>query len=218
MDNLQVILAAAASHHSHLCPRQVLGARMGLAGAALLGLDTPVPGKRLLIISETDGCFIEGLEAATGCSLGHRTLRVVDFGKIAATFIDVETGHAYRLAPRAGIRLAALQYAPGETRRYFAQLQGYQIMPDEELLSWHEVHLNQPVKELVSRPGVRAECEACGEEIINEREVIRDGHVFCRACAGMAYYLEAAPLKTSGIDLPRVEFPVALPLDLHLDL
>src|SRR5512147_1692459 len=97
--SLDDILKISASRHTHLCPRQVLGARMGLAGARALGLDLPVHYKRLLVILETDGCFADGVEAATGCTVGHRTMRVEDYGKIAATFVDVQTGRAFRLAP-----------------------------------------------------------------------------------------------------------------------
>ena len=89
----------ASARHTHLCPRQVLGARIGLAGASALGLDLPRADKRLLVILETDGCFADGIDAATGCTVGHRTMRIEDYGKIAATFVDVETERALRIAP-----------------------------------------------------------------------------------------------------------------------
>src|SRR5512133_2350650 len=97
------LLADSAARHSHLCPRRVLGVRTGLAGVALLEQaaqcgDSP-PDKPLLVILESDGCFADGIEAATGCSVGHRTLRVEDYGKIAATFVDIKQGRAVRVAP-----------------------------------------------------------------------------------------------------------------------
>src|SRR5512141_2080362 len=98
MLSLKEILRTSASRHSHLCPRQVLGARIGLAGAQALDLQTPQRNKRLLVILETDGCFADGIEAATGCSVGHRTMRVEDYGKIAATFVDIKQGRAVRVA------------------------------------------------------------------------------------------------------------------------
>lgn len=198
--SLDDILKISASRHTHLCPRQVLGARMGLAGARALGLDLPVHNKRLLVILETDGCFADGVEAATGCTVGHRTMRVEDYGKIAATFVDIRQGHAVRLAPRLDIRERAAAYAPGESRHYFAQLAAYQVMPEAELLSIQEVYLNVPVEELVGRPGVRTRCDLCGEEIINGREGNQAGGILCQACAGEAYY-QAAP-----IEIPIVEF------------
>src|SRR5512141_395633 len=99
MISLNEILNTAASRHSHLCPRQVLGARIGLAGARAVGLEPPVRGKRLLVILETDGCFADGMEAATGCSVGHRTLRIEDYGKVAATFVNIRQGRVVRVTP-----------------------------------------------------------------------------------------------------------------------
>ena len=96
MADLAQILQIAAARHKHLCPRQVLGARIGLAGGIALDLPLPRQDKRLLVIIETDGCFADGIEVATGCTVGHRTLRVEDYGKIAATFIDVKTEQAVR--------------------------------------------------------------------------------------------------------------------------
>src|SRR5512140_767803 len=136
MASLNEILKTSASRHSHLCPRQVLGARIGLAGAQALGLEPPVLNKRLLAILETDGCFADGVEAATGCSVGHRTLRIEDYGKIAATFVDTQTERAVRIVPHREARHIAEAYAEEERGRWKAQLLGYQRMPDEALLSW----------------------------------------------------------------------------------
>jgi formylmethanofuran dehydrogenase subunit E len=138
---------------------------------------------------ETDGCFADGVEVTTGATIGHRTLRVVDYGKIAATFIDVRRDLALRVAPRPDVRERAWAYAPAEKRRYFAQLIGYQRMPDPELLTVQRVQLVTPAAQLLSRPGVRAACAGCGEEIINQREMWRDGTPLCQACAGPAYYI-----------------------------
>jgi formylmethanofuran dehydrogenase subunit E len=129
MDNLQEILAKSSARHRHLCPRQVLGVRVGLAGAQALGLDLPRRDKRLLIFVETDGCFADGVDVATGCTMGHRTLRLEDYGKIAATFVDVKTETAVRVSPQPDIRDKARSYAPEEKKRYYAQLTGYQRMP-----------------------------------------------------------------------------------------
>lgn len=189
MCDLQTILQTSAARHSHLCPRQILGARIGLAGGVALGLELPRSDKRLLIILETDGCFADGVEVATGCTVGHRTLRVEDYGKIAATLIDVKSGVAVRIAPRLDVRERAYAYAPAEPRHYFAQLQAYQIMPDADLLTIETVTLTTPIEEIVSRPGVRVNCAHCGEEIINEREVKVGERALCRACAGQRYYL-----------------------------
>lgn len=185
---LQPLLEKSASHHSHLCPRQILGVRMGLLGMKALGFDAPPPKKRLLVIVESDGCFADGVTAATDCTVGHRTLRVEDYGKIAATFVDTHTGYAVRLAPAPDVRRKAWAYVPDEPRHYFAQMRAYQIMPDEEMFTLTPVALTTPVAAIISRPGVRVNCDLCGEEIINEREIRRDGLTLCRTCAHGGYY------------------------------
>lgn len=188
MRPLADLLEKSSRDHSHLCPRQILGVRMGLVGMSALGFDAPPAKKQLLIIAETDGCFADGLTAATDCTVGHRTLRVEDYGKVAATFVDTRSGRAVRVAPTLDIRERAYQYAPEEPRRYFAQMQAYQVMPDEEMFTVTEVRLAVSIAEIVSRPGVRVNCDMCGEEIINEREVRKNGQVLCRACYGVSYY------------------------------
>lgn len=188
MKGLAEALRISSARHSHLCPRQVLGARMGLAGLRALGLEAPVTKPTGLVIVETDGCFVDGIEAATGATIGHRTLRVADMGKIAATFVDVQTTRAIRLVPRHGIRTLAFVYAPEEEQRYAAQLAGYQAMPESELLRLEEVELRPPLGALLSRPDARSTCSQCGEEIINEREIVREGQPLCHTCAGDGYY------------------------------
>lgn len=196
MNDLAALLAALGERHRHLCPRQILGVRMALAAAGALDLDVPRQDKRLLVIAETDGCFVDGLEVAAGVSPGHRTLRIEDYGKVAATFVDLQTGEALRFAPRADVRRRAQDYVPGEPRHYFAQLAGYQVMPAGELFSATPVILTPAIEDVVSRAGVRTNCAACGEEIINEREIIVDGAAYCRACMGWAYY-QASSLSSS---------------------
>ncbi|MGD8406145.1 MAG: FmdE family protein [Anaerolineales bacterium] len=197
--DIQALLELSSRDHSHLCPRQILGVRIGLAGMNMLGYFEPPTKKRLFVISETDGCFVDGVIAATGCKVGHRTLSVQDYGKVAATFVDTTSGRAIRVAPRNDIRERASAYLPEEPRHYFAQMQAYQIMPDKEMLSIQEVVLNTPIKQIVSRPGVRVNCDLCGEEIMNEREVHQNGRILCQACAYGGYFQPAQdiPLPVS---------------------
>lgn len=202
--DIERYLQISAAQHSHLCPRQVLGVRMALAALGVLDMTVPPARRRLLVISETDGCFCDGLTAVTACTVGHRTLRVVDYGKVAATFVDVEREFAVRIAPQADARQKAHRYAATEQKAYFAQLIGYGRMPDEELFTFQEVCLNTSLSALLSRPGVRVNCSSCGEEILNEREVTVAGKVLCRACAGEAYY---APVERMVYPLPSVSSP-----------
>jgi len=188
MKPLTELLEKSAALHRHLCPRQVLGVRMGMWAGELLGLDLPQTDKRLLTIVETDGCAADGLSVATGCWVGRRTLHVVDYGKVAATFVDTHTERAIRIVPRSEIRHRARDYAHEARNKWEAQLLGYQQMPATELLLVQSVQLKTPVERIVSQAGTRAICDMCGEEILNEREVMREGATLCRACAGKSYY------------------------------
>ncbi len=205
MVTLRELLELSAAQHHHLCPRQVLGVRMGILAGNLLGLELPQTAKHLLTFVETDGCFADGISAATGCTVGHRTLRVVDYGKVAATFVDTRTEAAFRVFPNPEVRQAAYRYAANAPSRWHAQLEAYQVMSDEELLGVQPVILRTSVAEIVSRPGVRVTCEACGEEIINEREVQQEGVTLCRACAEPAYYVSAVALPKPALLAGHVE-------------
>lgn len=189
--DLKPFLDIASRDHKHLCPRQILGVRIGLKGMAVLALELLPKPKNLLVISETDGCFIDGVIAVTNCTVGHRTLRVEDYGKIAATFINTKTSQAIRIAPTLDVREKANHYAPEEKRHYFAQMRAYQIMPDEELMTVQEIELNINIQEIISHSGKRVNCEKCGEEVINERERIVEGKVYCLSCAEGGYYQNA---------------------------
>jgi len=188
MQNLTAILEESSQRHKHLCPRQVLGARMALYAAELLNLEIPRTDKRLLVTSETDGCTLDGVIAATHCRAGSRTLRILDLGKVAATFTDTHTESSLRIAPHIKSRELAHGYAPQARNPWEAMLMGYQIMPTEKLFSAQTVQLNTPLSEIISKPGRKAICETCGEEIINGREVIKNDLTLCRTCAGDAYY------------------------------
>ena len=188
MASLEEILAASATHHHRLCPRQVLGVRMGMLAGEWLDIELPQIDKRVLAIVETDGCAVDGMAAATNCRVGRRTMRIEDYGKVAATFVDTETGRAVRIVPHAEARARAAQYAPEATDRWHAQLLGYQRIPTAELLLARPVRLLASIEAIVSRASHRARCAACGEEVLNQREVTRDGATLCRPCSGESYY------------------------------
>ncbi len=186
---LQSLLDQTAALHQHLCPRQVLGVRMGLFGGRLLNLDLPQEDeKRLYVFMETDGCGADGVSVATGCRVGRRTMRIVDFGKLAATLVDRRSERAYRVRPHLESRRRAGAARPDEQSRWQAMLEGYQVLPDDQLLSAQRVELVPDLEDLISTPEVRVNCQSCGEEVINERQVEVGGRVLCRACAGEAYY------------------------------
>ncbi|MCX6078128.1 MAG: FmdE family protein [Chloroflexi bacterium] len=187
--DIQPLLEKSVRDHNHLCPRQILGVRLGLAGMNALGFIEPPTKKRLLLlITETDGCFADGLSAATNCTVGHRTLRLEDYGKTAAVFVDTTTGQSVRVAPALDIRQKAYVYASDEPRHYFAQLQAYQIMPAVEMFTIQAVTLLTSLETILSRPGLRVGCEECGEEIMNEREIRQGKRILCHTCALSGYY------------------------------
>jgi formylmethanofuran dehydrogenase subunit E len=168
----------------------VLGVRTGLHAAELFDLPLPQTGKRLFAFIETDGCFADGVSVATGCWLGRRTMRLVDYGKVAVTFVDTETGKSLRVSPQPLARDRALDYAPAEPDAWHAQLAAYRVMPAPELLRVEEVRLTVSLPDIISRPGLRVPCQACGEEIMNAREVLSDGLTLCRRCAGRDSYYD----------------------------
>jgi formylmethanofuran dehydrogenase subunit E len=197
MAPLDELLRASAARHRHLCPRQVLGVRMGLYGGAILDLPVPQTDKRLYVIAETDGCALGAIVVATNCSPGRRTMVLEDFGKIAATFVDTQSARAVRIVPRPPIRSTATAYAPEARSKWESQLLGYQRMPYEELFELQEVQLLVSIRQLISQPGYKAICDRCGEEINNEREVVLGRTTLCRACAGQSYYALLAVLPAT---------------------
>ncbi len=209
MLELQTLLKLSAErHHGHLCPRQVLGVRMGAHAAELFDLDLPQRDKRLFAFVETDGCLVDGISAATDCSCGHRTMRIMDYGKTAVTFVDTLSNRALRIIPSPQSRRRACEYAPEAPDRWHAQLSAYQVMPAEELLLVQHVTLRVSIAAMVSQHGHRVVCECCGEDIINERQVRSAGRILCKACADDAYYLvdDAEPMTI------ETGLPMGLPL------
>jgi formylmethanofuran dehydrogenase subunit E len=169
--------------HRVLCPRQVLGVRIALLASRWLDVPFPQADKRTLILTEIDGCFTDGLSVVSGCSLGHRTLRLLDHGKIAATIVDTRSMRAVRICPQPTIRAAACAYADGERRRWHAQRLGYARMPDAELLLARAVDPPCEIEPLLASWHTRTECVRCGEEILNARQLRVDDNDLCRGCA-----------------------------------
>ncbi|MCA9958721.1 MAG: TraR/DksA C4-type zinc finger protein [Anaerolineales bacterium] len=188
MHKLQSLLDESAAHHNHLCPRQVLGVRMGLLGGQVLGIDVPQTAKRMFVFVELDGCGMGGIATATGCFVRRRTMRVLDFGKLAATFVDMENGRSVRIHPHPQNREYAIAALPDEPDHWQRQLAAYQFLPDEQLFIVEAVELTVSMEKIISQPGLRVLCAQCGEEISNERQVVENGRILCRACAGATYY------------------------------
>ena len=189
MHDIETLLEEAAETHGHLCAGQVLGVRMALAGCRALGIDEPNGSKRLLVYVEIDRCAADAISIVTGCRLGKRTLKYLDYGKMAATFFDTVEGRAVRVVAREEAREWASAYAPyvhGDHRQ--VQQAAYAVMPDEDLFTIQEVCLSVPEEDWPGPTVSRVRCDRCSEGINDRREVHMDGQVLCRACAGQAYY------------------------------
>jgi formylmethanofuran dehydrogenase subunit E len=180
----------AAQAHGHLCAGQILGLRMALYGVRLLGLDDPAGAdrKRLITYVEIDRCATDAIAVVTGCRLGKRALKFVDYGKVAATFCDLREGRSVRVRALESARDRAREMYPEIENRNQQQMRAYREMADEELFAAQWVKVNVPPQDLPGYKGTRATCEACGEAVSFGREVSVHGQVLCRACAGGAYY------------------------------
>ena len=202
MADLSPFYHQVSQMHAHLCPRQVLGVRMGARAGQELGIALPQAGKRLIALVETDGCTLDGIGVATGCWDGRRTMFTFDYGKVAATFVDSETGQSIRIMPHPEARSSAFRHLPNVQDQWQCQLLAYQTMPDDELLAVRPVELNLDLAALISEPGKRSVCRSCGEEVSNGREVAREGGDLCRSCAGDTYFL---PHEIPGLAAPPFE-------------
>ena len=190
MRPLDELLERAAVLHGHLCPGQPLGVRMAIVGCRELGIEDPESAKRLVVYVEIDRCASDAIQAATGCQLGRRTLKHIDYGKMAATFLDTKTGRAVRVVALEESREQAWAYAPEAHDKDEAQRLAYARMPDQALFSVRDVRLTPPVEDLPGHPRGRVRCALCGEGINDGRQVERDGEALCRGCAFGAYYKE----------------------------
>ncbi len=176
--------------HGHLCPGQVLGVKMSMLGLREIGIEDPKgkDRKSLIVFVEIDRCATDAVQSVTGCSLGHRTLKFVDYGKMAATYVNLKTGKAVRVIAREDAREKAKDYFPDITDRYKAQLEAYKIMSDGELFEWGEVFVKLNPEDMPGRPLRRVRCDKCGEHVQDMREMNINGRTLCRLCAYGGYY------------------------------
>lgn len=190
MNTLDEYLREAESAHGHLCAGQVLGVRMAMAGLSRLGIDDPrgADRKRLITYVEIDRCATDAVMVVTGCRLGKRALKFVDWGKMAATFVDLQTGRAIRVAARESSKQAARHLHPEIENKNQQQMLAYREMPEEDLFEFQNVRVDVGPEDLPGYKGDRAVCVKCGEGINFHREVVRDGETLCRSCAGASYY------------------------------
>ena len=184
------LLSESAKIHGHLCPGQVLGVKMSMLGLREAGITDPKGKDRkgIIVFVEMDRCATDAVQSVTGCSLGHRTMKFMDYGKMAATFLNLNTGRAVRVIAKEEARQKAKELFPEIENKYAAQLEAYKIMPDEELFDIREVRVKINPEDMPGRPLRRTKCDQCGEYVQDLREIYREGKVLCRPCADSGYY------------------------------
>jgi formylmethanofuran dehydrogenase subunit E len=197
---LEEHLDEAAAFHGGDCPGQTLGVRLARAGLQKIGIDDPLSDrwrKNIMVYVEVDRCAADAVMVVTGCRVGKRTLKMVDYGIMAATFINLESGLAVRVVAREEARALAPRYAPDVSDKYDQQRQAYRVMPDDELLHFEEVRVTIPAEDMPGSPISRVICEKCGEHIVDMREIRQGGSVLCRSCAEGGYFKRLEP-KAEG--------------------
>jgi formylmethanofuran dehydrogenase subunit E len=184
------LLNESVKIHGHLCPGQVLGVRMAIYGLEKIGIHDPrgADRKKLYLFVEIDRCATDALQSVTGCSLGHRTMRFVDYGKMASTFVNLESGRAVRVVAMEEARQKAKDYFPEIENKYQCQLEAYKVMPDKELFRYEHVLVDIPEEDMPGRPLGRVKCSCCGEYVQDMREIRVNGNILCRSCSDGRYY------------------------------
>jgi formylmethanofuran dehydrogenase subunit E len=176
---LEEDLADARAYHGHLCHGMVMGVRMARYGCQMLGIDNPRSYRDLVVYVEIDRCASDAVGVVCGVTLGRRRLKWMDYGKLAATFVDLATGKAVRVAPRKEVPHAGREQDP---------VTFWKDWTDESLFTCVPVTLEIPLEDLPG-PAVRSvECARCGEHVKDGRDVLQEGEILCRACAGDIYY------------------------------
>jgi len=186
------LLAESVRSHGHLCPGQVLGVKMSLRGLREIGIQDPKCRQRkdfMVIVEMVDRCVHDAVQSVTGCSPGGRTLRLMDYGKMATTFVNLKTEQAVRILAREDSWERTKEYAPDIEDVYAAQCQAYKIMSDEELFEVTNVEVLLRPEDMPGRPLRRIGCDSCGEQVQDIREIYRGGKVLCKPCADGGYYV-----------------------------
>jgi formylmethanofuran dehydrogenase subunit E len=188
MKTLTEYLELASIAHGHLCAGQVLGVRLAMLGLRELGIDDPLAErKRLVTYVEIDRCMTDAVALVANCRMGKRALKFRDWGKVAATLVDLQTGRAVRIAAKESSKKTAREMFP-ELPKDAGQQKAYAQLPDDVLFDKQWVKVELQPEDLPGFKGPRVICAHCGEGINFKREVSKQGRTLCRACAGEKYY------------------------------
>ncbi len=186
--DLTACLADAKAFHGGQCAGITLGTRMSIIGLKAIGIEDPKGEDRkdIVVFAETDRCVTDALLATTGCHPGKRTMKVLDYGKMAATFVNLKTGKAVRVN---------LKNKEGNTTKTREEIEAnphtdeYVMAPEEDLFDVVEVSVDLKPEDLPGKPLHIVTCSSCGERIMDLREIEQNGKVLCKPCAsGQNYY------------------------------
>lgn len=185
MQTFDELLREAEIAHGHLCAGQILGVRMAMLGCQRLGIDDPkgADRKRLVTFVEIDRCATDAIAVVTGCRLGKRALKFRDWGKMAATFLDLQTDKAIRIAALESSKQRARELYPQIENKNQQQMLAYRELPDEDLFSEQWVQVPMHARELPGYKSARIACAICGEGINYDRQVEINGEIICQGCA-----------------------------------
>jgi formylmethanofuran dehydrogenase subunit E len=191
MKDLEALLQGAAKAHGHLCPGQVVGVRMAMMGCDLIGLDEPsqMPQiKKIIVYVEMDRCATDAISYVTGVKLGRRSLKFIDNGIMAATFVNLETGKAFRIISTETARDLAPVLMPGIQDPRQQQLEAYKIMNTQDLFTVDEVRVDVPASDMPGPTRFKALCARCGIIVRDKKEILKNNEVLCRPCALGSYF------------------------------
>ncbi|MCP4690288.1 MAG: formylmethanofuran dehydrogenase [Desulfobacterales bacterium] len=203
MKEFSDLLEGSAAAHGHLCPGQVVGVRMAMLGCRLIGLDDPSSLdqiKKLIVFVEMDRCAADAVAHVTGVKLGRRSLKFVDYGIMAATFVNLETGAAFRVLSTEDSRCLADAYAPDVEGESARQLEAYKRMPDSVLFRVQRVRAALTDRDMPGPSRKKVVCARCGQVVRDGREVMEDGRPLCKPCTGDCYFSHAEEIVWEGMN------------------
>ena len=196
MEDFETLLEGSAQTHGHLCPGQVVGVRIAMEGCRLIGLDNPreLPQiKKLLVYVEIDRCATDAIGFVTGVRLGRRSLKFVDNGIMAATFVNLETRKAFSIVSTERSRDLVAKYAPEISDKHAQQLEAYKRMDVDDLFDIQEVTVDVPACDMPGPTRFKQTCAVCGQVVRDKREVMKNNAIQCRPCAVGTYYRSVQP-------------------------
>jgi len=194
--DFETCIQEAKAFHGDACAGIVLGTRMAILGLGEIGIYDPkgADKKNLIVFVEMDRCASDAILAVTGCHPGKRSLKILDHGKMAATFVNLKTGKAVRVCAKNkdGNRVTSK-----EDIEQSSHTEAYTMQPPEELFDIREVRVELRPEDLPGRPLRIVTCDACGERVMDMRYEVRNGKMLCRPCAaGKNYYSVPEETKT----------------------